>query len=1047
MEQRVGRRPESWSITSGVLRNSTLSLWEDRSGMLTVRVLGSVEVSRDGVRLDLGGPQQLAVIAHLALDVGHVVSVERLIERMWGERLPGTPLGTLRTYVSRLRRELEPGRGAGDDWHVLASEGAGYVLRLEPDAVDAHRFMALLAKARQAAEANDPARAVSLFDDAFALWHGPPLAGLAVPDAARAVVVRLEEERALAVEERFEALLALGRHAEAVPALQSAVGEAPLRERLSALLALALYRASRQADALRVLATARVTLVEQLGLEPGPELRRLEARILAHDAGLLGAPVVRVPAASAGRPAAGLVGRAAEWGALTAALDEVASGGGRFVLLEGDPGIGKSTVAEALLAHAAGLGWHTAVGRCVEPGLAPALWPAVEIARRLVAAGAGRGPIDNPIYSRVTAPDPAQPGLTPVELADAFGDLVGSLGLLPLVLLLDDLHWADRPTLDVLAAAAARIGPLPVLTIGTFRPPQLVPGSVLAPTLGKLARRPVVRRVTLAPLAIGEVAELIELTTGTAPSPAVAERVHSRAGGNPLFVTELARLAGADGVQDAAVPAAIRDVVRGRLAQLPAETTRQLQVAAVLGERFDLHTLVAAGGGDRAACLDAFEPATVARIVEPAGDGYRFAHALVRDAVLAELSPLQRARLHKRAAEAILAVSGDGPDQAEPIAYHRLAAADVDDPVVVSRAAVRASAAARRSGALDRADELAGRALEVLESVAPSADVELARIGGLEALVSAASRRGPDDRSARNAVREALAAFGERADHDPARALALFLPWVEIDARDDVRSVPMAAIERLAARTTEPYAAALTRYMLASVHLLRGELGAAQIEIERFSAAAARGPAPRVGIAPFVAAMTYATLGEADAARAHAAGLGVALSAERARADQRAPLARALSVAFVEAVLGDAEAVRAIPITGAGTEGLPSLQVLRGWARARLGDPAGAEAAWKAMDAVDHLPLRTFRSALRAFLGHALLDAGDERAVDVLERAQADATARGELWWLAETIRLRALAERRFGEPVHAAELLEAAAELATRQGAGVVLARLAAAR
>jgi len=218
-----------------------------------VHVLGPVEVHRDGVPLDLGGPQQRAVIAHLAIDAGRVLSVERLIDRLWGDQPPRTPLGTLQSYVSRLRRAIEPAREAGAAPQVLVSEAPGYVLRIPPDAVDVHRFTTMVNEARTAAAAGYANQALERFDNALALWRGPALAGVGPDEQVRSIVVRFEEEWALAIEDRFETLLSLGRHAEAVPALQVAVDEHKLRERLWALLALALYRSSRQADALRAL--------------------------------------------------------------------------------------------------------------------------------------------------------------------------------------------------------------------------------------------------------------------------------------------------------------------------------------------------------------------------------------------------------------------------------------------------------------------------------------------------------------------------------------------------------------------------------------------------------------------------------------------------------------------------------------------------------------------------------------------------------------------------------------------------------------------------
>src|SRR5262245_23763894 len=361
--------------------------------MLTVHVLGAVEVRRDGEALELGGPQQRAVIAHLALAAGRVVSVERLIDRLWGEDPPRTPLGTLQSYVSRLRRAVEPSRGAGTAPQVLVSEAPGYVLQVSAEQVDVHQFRQLATDGRAAAAAGDHVQALQHFDAAIAVWRGPALAGVGPEDQVRAIVAELDEEREAAAEDRFATLLALGRHGEAVARLQTAVDERPLRERLWALLALALYRSSRQADALRALSGARSVLREELGLDPGPELRELERRILEQDPALTlptGGRAVTAPVeVEAPPPPAGaeLVGRADEWRALVAALDAAGRGRPSLVLIEGEPGIGKSTLCDAFRAHASASGWSTAVGHCLEPGLAPSLWPCIEVVRSMVGDG------------------------------------------------------------------------------------------------------------------------------------------------------------------------------------------------------------------------------------------------------------------------------------------------------------------------------------------------------------------------------------------------------------------------------------------------------------------------------------------------------------------------------------------------------------------------------------------------------------------------------------------------------------------------------------
>ena len=1034
---------------------------------LSIGVLGPVEVVRDGELLDLGGPQQRALIAHLALDVGRVVPVERLIDRLWGDDPPRTGLGTLQSYVSRLRRVLEPGRPAGTAAQVLVSEAPGYALRVPPEAVDVHRFTATLAEARRSAAAGYAAQALAQFDAALALWRGEALAGVGPDEQVRPIVLRFEEERAQAVEERFDAMLALGRHAEAVPALQAAVEQAPLREGLWASLALALYRSSRQAEALRALSAARAALLDELGLDPGPELRELEGRILSQDPALLAVPAAAAPVAIDTTPVEArgseLVGRVAEWDALAHALEAAGRGAAQVALVEGEPGIGKSTVCEAFVAHARASGWRTATGRCVESGLAPSLWPAIEVVRALVGDVPGdvRAAAANPLYQFATADDPTPLTLSPVELADRFAELIDALGVAPLVVLLDDIHWADQATLDVMVLAAERLGPRRVLVIGAHRPPELVPGTRLGAALGRLARNAHVHRVAMTPLDAADVSRLIELTIGTAPDAEIAERVRSRAGGNPLFVAELARLAGERGITDAAqVPTAIRDVVRSRLAQLPPDTTRELQVAATIGGWFDVRTVMAASDGDPDSCLDALDAAIVTRIVVPDGDGdaygYGFAHALVRDAVLADITPLRRARLHARVADALLATYGDGPDQAEPIAHHRLAAIGVGDPLVAARAAVRAADVARWRGALDAGDELAERALEVLVGVPRTYEVEMVEVLALEAIAGTAFRRlGFDTTALKGEIAERVLAFGERLDHDGARALGLFLAWDNIDEREDLRTLDDTAVRALAERTTDRYAVVTTGYMIGAYDLLVGRVHDAKSRLDAVIETVGGRPDERpehvpLVLAPVTSAIASAVAGDAETARVNAHQRTAAWLSARAEVDRTAEDAIAFTGVLIDALLDDPSGVRSVlaktPIADTGgflSHQAAAATLLDAWAEVRLGDPGAAERALAQMSTIERSEERVLRSMLRTFAGAALLEAGDPRAVAQLDQAIDDARSRNEVWWLAETLRLRAIADTAFADGSRAAALREEAIALATEQGAHLVLARL----
>ena len=235
----------------------------------------------DGVSLRIGGPKQRALLAILLLNANRVVSRDRLIDELAGGQADA-PDHALRIQVSRLRKTLS---STGDGSRLVARP-PGYLLRVAPGELDLHRFEDLVAKARQAIEDGDPKCASAKLRDAESLWLGRPLADLEFEPFARVEVERLEELRLVAIEERIEAELALGRHSAVVPELEALVAEHPLRERLRAQLMLALYRSGRQADALETYRAARALLVEELALDPSPRLKELEQAILRQDATL-----------------------------------------------------------------------------------------------------------------------------------------------------------------------------------------------------------------------------------------------------------------------------------------------------------------------------------------------------------------------------------------------------------------------------------------------------------------------------------------------------------------------------------------------------------------------------------------------------------------------------------------------------------------------------------------------------------------------------------------------------------------------------------------
>jgi DNA-binding SARP family transcriptional activator len=249
------------------------------------RILGPLEVEEAGGLLPIGGAKQRALLAILLLRANEVVAKDRLIDELWGGQPPATATTALQVHVSQLRKVLDPQATRGDA-ELLVTRAPGYVLRVEPEQVDLRRFERLLAEGKTAFADGDAETARERLGAALALWRGRPLGDLAAVPFARHEGLRLEELRLAAREDRIDADLALGRHAEIVSELEGLVSEYPLRERLRSQQMLALYRCGRQADALDAYRKGRRLLVEDLGLMPGGALQRLERAILNQDPSL-----------------------------------------------------------------------------------------------------------------------------------------------------------------------------------------------------------------------------------------------------------------------------------------------------------------------------------------------------------------------------------------------------------------------------------------------------------------------------------------------------------------------------------------------------------------------------------------------------------------------------------------------------------------------------------------------------------------------------------------------------------------------------------------
>ncbi|MCB1018102.1 MAG: winged helix-turn-helix domain-containing protein, partial [Acidimicrobiales bacterium] len=297
---------------------------------MEVAILGPLLLDREGGRIEIATPKERALLELLAARVGSLVGVGTLIEALWGEAPPASAIRTRHSHVSRLRRSLPAG--------VIATVPGGYRLDLPAEGVDAERLARLVASGRQALAGGDPRAARRHLREGLDLWRGDPLPDLVDTPLRSGLVARMEELRRSAEELRVDAELTLGRHAEVVGDVEVLVAEQPLREHRWAQLALALHRAGRRAEALDALQRARRRLREEHGLDPGAELRELEARVLRDDPAL--APPDPLPPRSLPTPLTSFVGRDREVITVAKLLDEH-----RLVTLLGPGGVGKSRLA------------------------------------------------------------------------------------------------------------------------------------------------------------------------------------------------------------------------------------------------------------------------------------------------------------------------------------------------------------------------------------------------------------------------------------------------------------------------------------------------------------------------------------------------------------------------------------------------------------------------------------------------------------------------------------------------------------------------------
>ena len=683
--------------------------------MTSLRILGPVEVWRGHERLSLGGPRQLALFAFLVIHANRAVSKDALNDAVWGPARSESD-NRLQMAIARLRKTLEALEG--DAGQRLRTVSGGYLLSIGPGELDADMFQAGLNAGTRALEAGAPAEAAELLSEALALWRGPPLAEVTFEDFAQGEIRRLDELRIRALECRIDAELQLGRHAELLGELEGLLAAAPTREHLAGQLMLALYRCGRQADALGVYQRVRASLAQE-GLEPGPQLKALQTEILRQEVRIDGAQVAPAPGRAPMPNRLRVYGpsvfadRLPEQELLRQAWSAVADSGRQAAFVTGEPGIGKTRLVSEFAQHARSNGGLVLAGRC-DDDLAVPYEPFVEALDHLVE----HAPVELleqhiavygdsiarlvPALSAHTAAEPTI-ALEPSEseryvLFRAIeGLLAAACETAPLLLVLEDLHWAEAPTLNLLRRLLTVPRNWPLMVLCTCRVEGLSENHPLRELLARLHREPRVRRFELTGLDRADVVDLVrgieEAPAGTADRQ-LAQTLEVNTNGNPFFITELVRglaetgalvsedgrVSLTDGIDVTAhLPVSISETLEWRLRRLPDNVRRCLGVAAVIGEQFELDVVSRIAGTESS--LEAMEVGVEGGVlIEVPGHAasFRFAHALMQRYLYRELGSARRRELHRQIAVAMEARSDREDGQLAELARHWARALDAD---------------------------------------------------------------------------------------------------------------------------------------------------------------------------------------------------------------------------------------------------------------------------------------------------------------------------------------------------------------------------------
>ncbi|MBS1691071.1 MAG: AAA family ATPase [Actinobacteria bacterium] len=694
--------------------------------MVRYRLLGPLEVESESGRIDVGPPKRRAVLAALLLARGRVVSADRLVEAAWGLHAPDRSTSGLHVHVSSLRKVL--GGQPGCAWPIMRRP-PGYVLDVDPEHIDLTAFENESSAARSAVDVGRWHDALAASEAALRLWRGPLLEDLGEAEWFRGEAARINELNNENSANHVTALLAFDRFGEALnEAAQLRVAD-PYRERGCWLHMMALYRAGRGPEALDAFAACSRQLSDDLGLDPGQDLRELQSAILHHAPELARWPHVPAPAAPAEPGSARavslvrriqLVGRHREITAITDLLGDVATRATRWLVLTGLPGIGKTRLAEESIAKAASTGAASVWVTCPDERSTPPWWTMRQIARAL-------GADTDELFTHRDE----DPAIVRFHIYERL-HLLFEAHLQPTTIVIDDIQWADATSMACLAYLAGAVRNAPLLFVATVRDGQHTDGVELL--MSAAVRANGNRRITVGPLAAPEVRALASQVCTDPLTEDDAAELTMRTGGNPFFVLEYARLPRRE--WKAMIPLAVRTLLKRRIVGMEPTALDMLRSAAVVGDTVDTVLLARSTGQDLdelARCLDV---AVREQILTAAycHEEFTFVHSLLREEIIASMPAMQVQRLHAGIAAAL---SDSGADDAVARrAQHLISALPAVDPIAVVKACRLAAEQAERQGSRESARRWWRAALDAYDLLPAATRVERER----DALQAAATR-------------------------------------------------------------------------------------------------------------------------------------------------------------------------------------------------------------------------------------------------------------------------------------------------------------------